>query len=326
VLPLGPIVSNQITGGVKSSRAHRSGSLSAAATSAGDSVAYVSLTPGTAPEGRLATVQNLRTTITIEVAVGSGGFDPIAVGARPGDTIAVVVRDATGDVVYTVQAVVAARRPPIVVRTNPPPRKRDVPLNSSIVVVFSEPIDSATLPGAVQLRRGSTAVPGTLAFLDSARVTVLFTPAAPLAVSTVYTLIVTRGIRDLEGEALENAVTVEFTSAATATSYEEYFVDFYGPLTADQVGDSGSVRATVRVMDGADNSIEGAFVRFRGSIGRVEPEITRSGLDGLTSVHWMFPGTLSIGGGSAELSACASNSATRCDQYWLVVVIGVHSP
>ena len=328
-LPLGPIVSNQITSGVMSSRAQRSGSLSAAVTTADDSVAYVSLTPGTAPNGDLATVRNVRTSSTIEVAVGAGGFDPVAVPALPGDTIEVVVRDGSGDVVYTVQAVVAARRPPVVVRTNPPPRKRDVPLNAAIVVVFSEPIDSATLTGAaVNVRRGSTAVPGTLAFLDSARVTVLFTPAAPLAPSTVYTLTVTRDIHDLEGEALEGAVMVEFTTAATAPSYEEYFVDSDLPLTADQVGDSVVIDYTVRVLDGAGVGMEGAVIRFRVSTGTVVPETTTSGLGGVTTGRWRFVGIIGVlpAQATAELSACASNSFTRCEQYWPILVIGFNPP
>jgi len=326
-LPTGLIVSQPIPIGVVFSGTGLSASLTAASSSAGDSVVYVSLPPGTAPNGELATVQNLRTGSTTLVAIGLGGFDPVALGARTGDSIAVVVRDAGGAVVHTVRAVASLRRPPVVVRTNPPPGKRDVPLNASVVVVFSEPIDLVTLTVAgVQVRRGSTPVPGTLAFLDSERVTILFTPAAPLAPSAVYTLMVTQAIHDLAGEALESAVTEEFTTAATAPSYEEYFVDSDLPLTGNQVGDSVSVRATVRVMDGAGHGIEGALVRFRGSIGRVEPETARAGLDGLTNVHWMFHGTMGGGAGSAELTACASNSATRCDMYWSVLVVGLHSP
>ena len=325
-LPTGLIVSNQVHFGFLPSKAQLSASASVTTSAAGDTIAYVSLPPGTAPDGQEATLQNLRTGSGTVVPVGLGGFDPVAVSALTGDTIAIVVRDAGGAVVYTERAAVVLRRPPVVVRTNPPPKKRDVALNSTVVVVFSEPIDSATLTdAAILVRRGSTPVAGTLTFLDSEHVTVEFTPTAQFAPSTVYSVAVTQTIRDLDGDALDGEFTTEFTTAATAPTYEEYFVEFYGPLTGNNVGDSVSIHATVQVMDGDGNGIEGATVRFIGSIGRVEPETTRAGLDGLTSVHWMFHGQMGGGAGSAELSACASNSATRCDMPWVVVVVGLHS-
>ena len=85
------------------------------------------------------------------------------------------------------------------------------------------------------------------------------------------------------------------------------------------------MRHTVRVMDGTGTGIERALVRFQGSIGRVEPDTGRAGLDGVMSVHWVFHGTMGGGAGTAELTACASNSTTRCDQYWSVLVVGLHS-
>src|SRR5204862_448199 len=92
----------------------------------------------------------------------------------------------------------------VVVRTEPPPRKRDVPLNTAIVVVFSEPIAGASLSTAsVQLRAGQSAVSGTVGFLDPTldptHVTAEFVPDAPLSVNTEYTLIVTVIAQDARG-------------------------------------------------------------------------------------------------------------------------------
>jgi len=288
-------------------------------------VAYIALPPGSAPEGQVATIRNLRSGDSIQVAVAEGGFDPTAIPAIAGDNIAIVVRDGSGNVVFEPPVlVVAVRRPPIVVRTNPPPKKRDVPLNSHIVIVFSEPIDSATLTqSSVELRQGSTLVPGRLEFRDSDHVTALFIPTAPLSPATSYTLDVSQGIRDLDGDPLETPVTVQFTTA-TSGGFEEYFVDAWLPLTGGQAGDSIIVNATVRVMDGDGNGIEGAVIRFRPSVGTVDPDTTTSRLGGITTLRWAFAGILGIlpAPATAELSACASNSTTRCDMYWTVLLIG----
>lgn len=292
-------------------------------------VAYVALPPGSAPEGQLATIRNLRSGDSIVVPVGEGGFDPTAIPAIAGDNIAIVVRDASGNVVFQPPLlVVAARRPPIVVRTNPPPRKRDVPLNAHIVVVFSEPIDAATLTAtSLELRRGSSLVTGSVVFRDSDHVTALFVPTEPLAPATTYTLAVSQEIRDLDGELLDTPVTVEFTTA-TAGGFEEYFVDATAPLSGNQVGDSVVIDYTLRVLDGAGVGIEGAIIRIRVSTGTAVPQTTTSGLGGLTAGQWRFAGIIGVlpADSTAELAACASNSPTRCDQYWPILLIGFSPP
>jgi hypothetical protein len=174
-------------------------------------VAYIALPPGSAPEGRSATIRNLRTSETVEVTVAEGGFDPTPIAAVAGDSIQIVVRDDGGSVVLEPILLVVPRRPPVVVRTNPPPSKRDMPLNSRITMVFSEPIEASTVNAStVQLRAGSRLVAGTLVFRDSDHVAVIFIPNAPLSPSTTYTLDVSGQVRDLDGDLLETAVTVEF--------------------------------------------------------------------------------------------------------------------
>ena len=73
----------------------------------------------------------------------AGGFDPVAIAAVAGDGIAIAVQTTGSPLSFTV--VVPPVIPPVVVRTDPPPHKRDVPLNASLVMVFSQPIGSATL-------------------------------------------------------------------------------------------------------------------------------------------------------------------------------------
>lgn len=302
-----------------------SSTASVMAPTADEDVVYVTLPPGSAPEGRVATLINLRTNDSVVVAVGEGGFDPTAIPAIAGDQIAIIVRDGGGNVVFAAPPlVVTPRRPPVVVRTNPPPRKRDVPLNARITVVFSEPIDSASLTSAaIRLRLGSQLVAGQLAFRDSLKVAALFIPNQPLLPGETYTLEITQQIRDLDGDMLDSAVSVEFTTASSG-AYEEFFVDAALPLTGGHVGDSVVIDYNVRVLTGEGDGVEGAVLRIRVSTGRVVRDTVTSGLGGLTSGRWAFAGIIGVlpADSTAELSACASNSATRCDQYWPILLIG----
>ena len=182
-------------------------------------VVFVSLTPGTAPTGTHAIVQRLGDPAQDTTFVFDGGFDPVPVAAQVGDTIAVQVLDANDRVVFEGRAVVAAARPPVVVRTDPPPRKRDVPLNASMVIVFSEPIDPSTLTtSTVQLVQGTTAMLGQVAQLTGSTTAVAFSPANPLTANTDYQLVIKQGIQDLDGDHLQADVQVDFVTEAAVVS------------------------------------------------------------------------------------------------------------
>src|SRR6266545_7316311 len=88
--------------------------------SAADEVVYVSLTPGTVPAGATATIRRVGGAASLVTTLSDGGFDPVPVEAQTNDSIEVVVRDAGGTTVADLRLVVAVRRPPLVVRTNPP--------------------------------------------------------------------------------------------------------------------------------------------------------------------------------------------------------------
>lgn len=177
-------------------------------------VVYVSLPPDSIPNGELAVIRNPRTGGTVSVAMVGGGFDPVPITAGAGDTLELEVRVTGSDRPLQFSLVVPETAKPRVVRTYPPHRKRDVVLNAMPFVIFSEPIDPAALTGeSVQLFRGSEPVRGELEFRDPAHVTAVFVPMAPLAAGTTYQLVVTQAIRDLDGDPLEAAVTIEFTTA-----------------------------------------------------------------------------------------------------------------
>jgi len=208
--PQGLVVSDPVA--APAATAPRVGTLSVAAAE-GDSVVYVSLVSGTAPEGANATVRNLRSGFTVTTPVLGGGFDPVSVSAQFGDTLEIQVRDLSDVVVLEGRVAVPAARPPVVVRTEPPPRKRDVPLNAVMVVVFSEPIDPATLDTAtVRLLRGTTPLAGAVGLRTGSDLVAEFVPESPLAAATTHRLVVTRGVRDLAGDSLEAMVEGDFTT------------------------------------------------------------------------------------------------------------------
>lgn len=185
---------------------------------ANGNVAYVSLPAGTAPRGVMATIRNQRTREMATVPLIDGGFDPVAVIARAGDVLEIEVHAADGATLLSYIRTVPGKRPPKVVRTKPPGGKRDVALNSTILIIFSEPIDARTLnETSIRLLRNGLPVTGRLGFQDASHLVVVFSPAT-LDGATEYQLVVTQNIRDLDGEPLETAVTVGFRTVEPTES------------------------------------------------------------------------------------------------------------
>ena len=199
------------------SAAHPTASANGAAADAGP--VYASLPPGSVPGGERVVIENWRTGAAATAPMAEGGFDPVSITALAGDTLGLRIHVPGDSTDREFIAVVPDRHPPIVVRTDPPPQKRDVPLNAVLLVVFSEPLDPATLTdSAVQLLLGDAPGAGTPAFGDAEHLTVTFTPAAALAPGADYTLHLTQAIADLDGDALEAPVTVGFATVAAPPS------------------------------------------------------------------------------------------------------------
>jgi Tol biopolymer transport system component len=181
----------------------------------GATVAYVHLPEGTALSGLAASIRN-RTSGATELAYpAGGGFDPVPVPARPGDLLDLEVRGEGGLVLFRGETRVPSSRRPFVVRTNPPPRKRDVPLNAAFVIVFSEPIARNTLtPGSVRLVSSDGVVSGQVV-LEPDGLRAEFVPDRELSPNMVYNLVLMTDVTDLEGEPLESE-DLEFTTGTAA--------------------------------------------------------------------------------------------------------------
>lgn len=259
--PQGVIVSNPLPATALGSGGR--GEL-ALAPGVGADVVYVSLAPGTVPGGNRASVRRVGDATSITTTVTDGGFDPVPIAAQAGDSIVVTVTDAGGATVFVSGAVVRALRPPVVVRTDPPPKKRDVPLNAAIVIVFSEPVDGGTLNiSSVQLLRGTTPVAGTVSLVQGSGTVAAFVPAAPLDPDNDYSLVVTTGVKDLQGDALAAGVTVPFRTGQSST----------GPAASITLSpDSGIVisaipfQLTATVRDSAGNELIGQPITWSVSL------------------------------------------------------------
>jgi Tol biopolymer transport system component len=226
------------------------------APGAADDLTYVSLAPGTVPAGSRAVVRRVGDAASVTTAVADGGFDPVPVVAEAGDSIEVTVTDADNATLFKVRVAVAAARPPVIVRTEPPPRKRDVPLNAALAIVFSEPVSSGTLSSSsVQLLKGTTAIAGTVRLLQGTATTAVFAPAAPLDANTDYRLHVTRAVRDLQGDPLAAPDTVDFTTGTTlvgSVAWVSLGLTADTPATVVSFGSRFQLTATARDAQGVE--------------------------------------------------------------------------
>ncbi|HEX6134053.1 MAG TPA: Ig-like domain-containing protein, partial [Longimicrobiales bacterium] len=190
----------------------------AGATSA---AVFASAAVGSLGNAATARITNMSTGAAADVALTDGGFDPIGIAAGIGDTIRLTAL--TSSNVISMDRRVERERPPRVVRTVPAARKRDVPLNAAVIVVFSEPVDPATLnSSSVRLRRADQAVAASVRFIDGQHLKARLEPAALLEPNTTYELAVSTAIRDLDGDHLEAPVTIEFSTGHTVNAAGAY--------------------------------------------------------------------------------------------------------
>src|SRR5205814_1537263 len=97
-------------------------------------------------------------------------------------------------------AIPADTTAPTVSATVPANAATGVSISGNVAATFSEAMNPSTItPGTFTLKRGTTAVAGTVSY---AGVTATFTPASALAPLTTFTATVTTGARDLAGNAL----------------------------------------------------------------------------------------------------------------------------
>jgi len=222
-----------------------------------ESVAFVSLVPSTVPAGVSATIENRRKGVTRTATVVDGGFDPVGIPASIGDTVNVAVTNAADVVVFRAASAIKSPHRPVVVRTNPPAKKTDIPLNIVMQVVFSAPIDSTTLTTAsIQLFRDGTPVAGTAQFRDSNHIIAEYRPNDLLSSNTPYRLLITQEIRDVNHMALETNVDVPFTTGTREVGASR--LSFTAQPTNTTAGVAISPVVAVAIQDASGNTVTDA--------------------------------------------------------------------
>jgi len=208
------VVSNATALSASLHSADASHSLAASATS----VAYVSAAPRTFPNVLSAVVRNqTRSNVApLTVAVIEGGFDPIGIEAQADDELSVtILADGLTKVFYMK---VPFRRPPEVVRTSPAKGRTDVALNVQLVAVFSEPVEGSSLTlSSIRLERDGNHVNGHVR-LSADGLSAEFISDTPRQPQTAYSLVIDKGVRDLDGDELAEASLVTFTTSTTVSA------------------------------------------------------------------------------------------------------------
>jgi uncharacterized protein YjdB len=225
-------------------------------SSPGDSVTYAAIPPGTIRDAQTVQIFDRAAASWVTAQMSNGGVDPIPLGAGNGDSVDVITASAAGSI--SSRLAVNRGTPPVVVRDNPPNKKTDVPLNSQMVFVFSEPVDSTTISGqTVQLVKSGQLVAGH-PVLEPGGLAVDLIPDSPLTPATTYTLLATTGIRDLHGSSLTNAELTTFTTGSFSGPVSFVFVT--PPSAALLVG--GAIRLTATPADTFGNPIQAGPVTW----------------------------------------------------------------
>jgi hypothetical protein len=180
--------------------------------SGGSTLVYVSVHPGSL-EGASAKLINARTRDSTSAVIARGGFDPVALPAIAGDTIEILIAAGAVPVAQHHFATVPASLAPRVVRTEPTDGVGDVSRSAPMLVVFSEPIDVASpANGGVSLSDADVPIPGTFTSVDGSFTQFRFLPGEALRPGAMHVFGVGAPIRDLDGDAVEQA-SVSFTTA-----------------------------------------------------------------------------------------------------------------
>jgi alpha-tubulin suppressor-like RCC1 family protein len=201
---------------------------------------YASLPFGAVPRGAQATVRNRATGAEAAGPIVDGAVDPLRLPGVTGDTIELTAVDSSG-AVFAFLSAIKPKVPPVVVRSSPGIRATDTPSLLRIGVVFSEPISPSTINGStITITLRGQPVPGRLELLNGGLLAE-FVPGDSLVPGSTYTLVVTRGVKDLAGDPLAQEYRIEFTIALSTGELIEFASVSAGDFYTCSVSADGEV-------------------------------------------------------------------------------------
>ncbi len=170
-----------------------------------------------------------------------------------GGTVGLRIRDDSGQALAATVAwtfSTSDSTPPTIMSATPAAGATNVSVNASTSVVFSEPMDQATIDATtLQLHgAGGALVPAAIVYVPGARVATI-DPMGPLAASTTYTATVNGGatdprVKDASGNALAATFTLSFTTGTLADSTQPAVASVSPAPSATDVALDTLVRAT----------------------------------------------------------------------------------
>lgn len=140
--------------------------------------------------------------------VGDGGRDGVGDGRGGDGADSLAAEVGLGDATNN--------QPPTVLSTSPITGAQTVPIRKTLMVVFSEALDAATINAATfVVRQGAMSISGVVTYRPGTN-TATFTPTADLALDTTYTATISTGVKDAAGNPLAATYTWTFKTSACA--------------------------------------------------------------------------------------------------------------
>ncbi|HEX9896831.1 MAG TPA: Ig-like domain-containing protein [Dehalococcoidales bacterium] len=116
----------------------------------------------------------------------------------------------------------------------------NVPINTKVGVTFSEAMDPLTVTNvAFTLKQGNTSILGTVTYSG---VSAVFVPASNLAYNTLYTVMITTGVKDLAGNAMAAPYILSWTTGAAP--------DITAPMVTGTIHTNGQTNVPINTKVG----------------------------------------------------------------------------
>jgi hypothetical protein len=171
--------------------------------------------------------------------------------------------------------------PPTVVSYSPLKGAVNVPVNTTLMIKFSEMVNSDTMPDpSAFLKTGATFVPGNGVY-DQVNDVHVFTPSTPLAYGTLYTATLS-GVRDLAGNTLAAPLVFSFTTepAPTPEKVPPTVTAFTIPIT------SNSLSIPITSLTATDNTaVTGYYI----GVSSTAPAASGAGWSASPPASFTFP-------------------------------------